>query len=530
MAAVSASALALAAIRAQRSAKVDPKAFVERYADDFLGFATLLEIVPKDGKLARFKPWPSQRAFDAARTGRDVVLKARQIGFTTFEQARDVWAFLVKPGARVVATCQSTTEHAPAKNLSSNYRCFFDSLRKLGVELPFRTESATEWELLGNGSRLRIEEAGASEAAAAKKGRSGTVTRLHLTETAFYEYADDTLNALLECVPPRELGRSEIVSESTPNGASGRFFEQCEQARAGSTGYRFHFLPWFTHPEYSVEVPEGEVVEPRTEREHQLVKLGVTLGQLLWYRRKVAEKGQRLVDQEYPSDPDSCFLVSGRQFFDPERTEALIRAARPPVETIQVRGNGAHGELRIWHKPESGRSYVLALDVAEGDGGDRGAGYVIERGTGRHMATLHGQFKPWELARAGAGVGARYNGAEIAVERNNHGHACLRALDVEQGYSPIWRDRDDKPGWNNNQVSRTAALDSLEEVHRNGTWVTHDVQVAREMRTFVVGPTGKAEAASGCFDDLVMAATIAWDVASRPETARGVGTEPVFPF
>lgn len=500
----------------------------ERYGDDFESFCSLLDIVPKTGQRQQFKLWPAQREFNRKRTGRDIVLKARQVGFTTFEQARDVWFFLTRPGARVTATCQSITDHGPSKNLSANYRIFFDSLRRRGLDLKFQTETATEW-VLPDQSRLRIEEAGASKAAAEKKGRSGTVTRLHLTETAFYEYADDTLNALIECVPGPETG-SEIVSESTPNGAAGCYFDQCQSARSGESGYTFHFLPWFSHPEYAAAVPDGETIEPRTPREKQLVELGCEPSQLLWFRRKVAQKGQDLTDQEYPTDADTCFLVSGRAFFDAIRTKELLTQCREPIEVVEVRGNGAYGTLRIWHQPVRGQNYVLALDTSEGTGGDRGAGIVFERGTGRHMATLWGQFKPWELARAGAGVGARYNDAEIAVERNNHGHACLRALDIEQSYSPIWYDRDDKPGWNSTQVSRTAALDSLEQAHRGGEWVTHDADVIGEVRTFIINDDGKAEAAPGAHDDLVIASAIGWDVISKPLAARGMGAEQILPF
>ena len=53
---------------------------------------------------------------------------------------------------------------------------------------------------------------------------------------------------------------------------------------------------------------------------------------------------------------------------------------------------------------------------------------VFERGTGRHMATLWGMFRPGDFAAALATLAGRYNRGQVAVERNNHGHAVLRAL------------------------------------------------------------------------------------------------------
>ncbi len=488
------------------------------YRNDFLGFCDLLEIVPKDGQRCTFKPWPAQRAFDAARTGRDIVLKARQVGFTTFEQARDVWHFLTRPGARVVATCQSLTDHGPQKNLSKNFQIFFESLRNQGIKLKFSTETATRWEL--GDSTLVIEEAGASEAAASKKGRSGRISRLHLTETAFYEYADETLNAMLECVSDPSTG-SEIVSESTPNGAAGLFFEQCQAARDGRSAYRFHFLPWFAHPEYTTP-PNGHVVEPVTDRERQLVRLGVTPGQLLWFRHKVADKTQDKADQEYPTDPETCFLVSGRTFFDRSATLKLLAAATEPVSRSRY--------VSTWEPPKPGAAYVISADPAEGVGGDFSGATVYERGTGRHVATLRGQLAPWDFARELAELGRIYNGAVIVVERNNHGHAVLQALLREQKYPRIFEGRDGRPGWLTNEVTRTAALDAFEDAHRRGIWTSPDAVVLGEMLKFIINEKGKAEAARGAFDDMVIASAIGWDALTKPGVARGVMDQPVMAF
>src|SRR5690606_18338809 len=96
--------------------------------------------------------------------------------------------------------CQSVTDQGPLKTISKMIAVMIAAIGKAGWPLEFETESRSEW-TLKNGNCLRIIVAGASEAAAEKKGRSGTITRLHLTEVAFYEYAEETLNALLECVP-----------------------------------------------------------------------------------------------------------------------------------------------------------------------------------------------------------------------------------------------------------------------------------------------------------------------------------------
>lgn len=491
----------------------------------FERFCGLLKIQPKEGGgRIPLRLSPVQRMYCAARTTRDIVLKPRQVHLTTVEAARDLWWFLTRRGARVVVVVQSQSDQGPLKDVAYKFRLFFDSLRQLGIELKFGTESATEWTLPDRDATLRIMQAGASEASASKKGRAGTINRLHISEASFFEHADETFNALMESVP---MTGSEVVIESTAHGASGFFYEQWQQAIRGKSNYKPHFFPWWLHPDYRLALKAGEAFQPRTDLERTLVAKGISDENLNWYRAKLAEKGgdEARATQEFPSDPDTCFLVEGRGFFDAQRIAEQLRNASDPIQAINFRAAGARDQvignalvpaIRIWHGPEAGRGYVLALDTSEGSGGDAGAGVLLERGTGRHMATLWGQFKPWELARAGVKIARTYNRATIAVERNNHGHACLRSLDAEQHYSNIFDDRDEKSGWLTGTASRANALDTIEQAHRAKHFNTLDRFLLDEMRTFVIGPTGKAEAAKGKHDDLVMAMAIAWDVICRP--------------
>lgn len=483
----------------------------------FERFAGLVDIVPKSGVRQKLKLNEIQRRYCAERTARDVILKPRQVGFTTLEQARDIYHFLTVPGARVVATCQSLTDHDPFKLLSKNYRVMFESLARAGLKLNFRTETAGEWTLADRDASLRIVEAGASEAAASKKGRAGTISRLHLTETAFYEYADETLNAMLECVPSVEHG-SEIVNESTPNGAAGFFYKQCKDAGSGRGAYRLHFFPWFEASEYATALEPGETITPETEREEALVARGITPEQLKWYRAKVLDKGgQDKTDQEYPSDPDTCFLVSGRGFFDQTVTTRLIELSKAPIERRD------HDRISIWKHAEPGNAYVLSVDTSEGGGGDPSAGILRDRATSEHVATIFGQYPTWELARAAAKLGGEYNVALIAVERNNHGHAVLQALEREEKYPHIYRHvADNKLGWPTTQVTRPQMLDELDDAHRRGLWKSPDRNVLSQFRTFIVPDSGKPQAARGEYDDLVLAEAIGWAVRQIPDTWQSV--------
>lgn len=462
-----------------------------------------------------------QSQYCAARTRRDVVLKPRQVGLSTLELARDVWKFL-QPGQRVFVVCQTDAKGSYLRKFSEDVNRIFAGLARAGLRLDFGINAIGTWSLPRRDSYLQIVEAGASEAAAVKKGRGGTYSRLHSTEAAFYEHPEKALNAALEGVP--DLPGTEIVFESTANGAGTWFHNFWSATCAGTSGYTPHFFPFYANPEYQTPISDGETISPCTEREEVLVEMyGVTPEQLKWWRAKVASKGTSLVEQEYPTDPLTCFLVSGRMFFDSAATERLIAKVREPVATER------RGAVRVWERPRPECRYVISADPSEGTGGDPGAGIVRERTTGRLCAVLHGQFPTWDFGALLSDVGHEYNRALVVVERNNHGHAVLQSLERgdsvtgRKPYPRIFRDADESFGWLNTEVSRSTALEAFEKSHRDGTWSTPDARTLDEFRTFVVNvrKRNRAEAQSGRHDDLVLAEAICNDVLSRPERPHG---------
>lgn len=70
-------------------------------------------------------------------------------------------------------------------------------------------------------------------------------------------------------------------------------------------------------------------------------------------------------------------------------------------------------------------------------------------------------------------------------------------------------------------MTRPVVLDALEDSHRRGLWKSPDRAVLAQCRTFIVTDTGKAEAARGENDDLVMAAAIGWAARAKPVSFYG---------
>jgi hypothetical protein len=474
----------------------------------------LVQIRTKEGQRSYLKFNNIQRKYNAVRTNRDVVLKPRQIGFSTLEIARDVYKFL-QPGQSVLLFCQTDKDGTYKRKFAADIDRIFEGLRRAGLVLNFSTDTIGSWALSDRDSFLQIVEAGASEAAASKKGRGGTYTRIHSTEAAFYEFPEQALNAALEGVP--SLPDTEIVFESTPNGVNNWFHQMFTSAQAGTNGYRAHFFAWYEDPTYRLPLLPGERITPRNEREHELVEVhGIDQEQLKWYRAKVEQKGQDLTDQEYASDPIRTFLVSGRLYFDLGAIDRLAGNIKPPVYE--------RGSLFIWERPKPMSKYVIGVDTAEGLGedGDDSVAIVRERKTRAHVATIRSKMRANPFADELVKIARDYNEAEISFERNK-GMALFAALE-RIGYYKIYYDHDNKPGIFTSASSRPVLLENLAEVVRDGSFVTNDPVQLSEMRGFVIDArTGRPYAPSkknknGISDDSIFADAMCWHTMLTPST------------
>lgn len=523
-------------------------ALIERWRADRVAFAAELDVIDKDGERIAVRPSAMISMFQAQRSGWDIVLKPRQVWFTTWELAQDIWYFLTQPGARVRVVCQSDKDDEAVRELSERVRVMLgtdeaaknDPNAQHGLTgkhpgLGIVEKSATHW-VFGS-SHLRIMGAGASKAAAEKKGRAGTIHRLHITEISSFEFAESTMNAILECVPVSNPN-AEVVIESTPRGAAGLFYKLYNAAKRGANSFRAFFFAWLKHPEYKTRLAPGEVIKVATPREREMVrKYGASAEQIKWYREKIANKTQQLADQEYPMDEETCWLIAGRLFLDVERTKLLLTETREPARIERLRTSVADPlpcELRVWSEPVGTREpFVLVADPSEGvTGGDPCAAAVYRRATGEHVASLHGLWRTHEFAAQLDKLGRYFNNAQIVVERINHGHAVLNALlrlgiddgdsDKRKPYPNVYHDPDDeKPGWKSNDVTRSTACEAFEEAHRTGKWSTPDRDALAEMQRFVIDKKGKPCAAHGANDDRVLTHIIGWAILSRPYIANG---------
>lgn len=475
-----------------------------------------------------------QKKFEAERSGRDIVVKPRQIGFSTLELARDLWYPLAYPGSQVLVIGH---DGDLAEQLFTTLRLFADALKDID-KLP-RTLCSNKREIVfaKSGSAVRIVEAGETDRAASKKGRSGTVHRLHATEVAFWGAPAETMGAVMLSVP--EGG--EVCIESTTNGVGGLFHKDVQAARGRRTGYKLFFFPWWEHDTYRVVPDEDFDPATRDDWEEKLRALGCDDAQIAWWRAKVDDPkiGLERALADFPIDIDTCFRASGKTWLDPKVLDALAIYVREPLRFAPVEHAGRiFAPANIYAEPQRGLKYAIGADVAEGIASDASSACVIDLRTGLTAATWWSDTtSPGDFGVVLAVLGTLYNRAIIAPERNNHGHTTLDRLANAMRYSAIYEHEDERPGFRTDPVSRPLLWDDLADAIRQGVASTPDAETLNECKTLVVDADGrprargkKAKVKDACTDDRYVAWAIAWQVRARmggavkatvPDTASG---------
>jgi hypothetical protein len=460
---------------------------------EYLMYA-LLQIRGKSGHLRKLELNRAQRDLERTSSKRNIVLKARQLGVTTYVAARFFINSITREGTLSV---QVAHDQRSAEEI---FRIVHRLLENLPAELrkgALVTSRANVRQIVFPvfDSEYRVETAADPNA-----GRGLTIHNLHCSEVARWPRdISETLASLRAAVPPD----GEIFLESTPNGAGGAFYDEWQ--RAPQTGYTRHFYPWWWDPGYRRAV---QIVSFTDEELELMQQHGLDEAQVA-FRREIRANFRNRAREEYGEDAESCFLASGDSVFDTEIVERRLHQPVPIVEEAD------HGRLLTFFPPVAGvngappKQYIMGIDPAGGGSeGDYSCAQVIEVSGGVQCAELHGHFSPQELAARVAVLAHKYNDALVAVERNNHGHAVLAHLTMGQGYTNIYK-MGGQLGWLTNVVTRPRMLEHFSAILSSGSFMLLSPRLLEECRTFVRHPDGSCSAAAGTHDDTVMAMAIA---------------------
>lgn len=440
-------------------------------ADRDAYFQSCLKIIPKNAKsVIPLVLKKEQRRLAAAidlerRNGRApkiVVLKSRQVGCSTLAEAELFRMCHTRAHRSSLVIAHDSDSSERIFNMS---KLFYDEL-PTSVRPPTRYSTKKLIHFAHNNSRMQVIAAG---------GRGMTAQYLHISELAFIDDADAMMTALLQTAP--DDPDSLIIAESTPNGIGNYFHNLWVNAVAGKNDWVPFFSPWHEDETYRSRPWFTESsLSPHDEKlmaDHHL-----SLEQMAWYvatRENKCNGDQDVMDQEYPSDPLTCFLASGRRVFDDsealrfymERSAtAVLENTLPPECELDRNPEDKHlpvprpvkrGRWRIYELPIPRHEYIAGVDIASGDaGGDYTPIVGLDRHSLNVVAVFYGKMPPDLLAHETAKFSWWYNEAKVAGEANNQGILFFDELIDRIGYPNIYYRRvneesvsnrvSDKPG------------------------------------------------------------------------------------
>jgi hypothetical protein len=381
--------------------------------------AKLLRVRTRDGRTAPLRANPVQAQFEWRRGPSNIVLKARQMGLTTWAAARFFLKTISRPGT---LTLQVAHTQESAEEIFRIVHRFLDCLpEELRTGLLRTSRDNTRQIVFADiDSQYRVVTAGDRNA-----GRGLTVQNLHCSELARWPGDPaDILAGLRAALAPG----AEMILESTPDGVGGCFYEEWQ--KADETGMVRHFFPWWMEPRYRAAAAPADSL---TDEERLLAgRHGLDLEQI-GFRRQVRASFRGLARQEFAEDEESCFRASGDSVFELAALESRLPALPEPVARRK------NGELEIWLPPLPGKNYLVAVDPAGGGSeGDFSAAQVLELESGLQCAEFAGHVAGLELARLVTDLAAEYNQAWLVVERNNHGTGVLALAETVCRYPRVY--------------------------------------------------------------------------------------------
>lgn len=311
--------------------------FVRDFSDWRWRLNNLYWITNEEGRRVKFQlNWAQEKLFEEMWF-LNVILKARQLGFTTFIQLVMLDACLFNSNTHA-GTIAHTREDAE-RFFRDKVRYPYDHLPEGVRQMVPATEDSARALSFGNHSTLRV---GTSL-------RSGTYQWLHISEfgkvcAKFPEKAREIVTGALNTVHAGQF----VFIESTAEGQAGRFYEMCEKGQAlDRTGgkptkldYKFHFYPWFKHPSYTLDPEDVVITEQRLEYFAKLESQGISLtdGQKAWYVKKAETQGDDM-KREFPSTPEEAFesAIEGAYYsHEMARMEEDGRVCDLPIQDIKT--------------------------------------------------------------------------------------------------------------------------------------------------------------------------------------------------
>jgi hypothetical protein len=401
----------------------------------------------------------------------NVVLKARQLGFSTVTAAYIAWLLLFHRDKNVLVVA---TKFTVASNLVKKVKNIVQNLPAWLKIASIKADNRSSLELT-NGSQVK------ASSTSGDAGRSEALSLLVIDEAAFVEGLDELWTGLY---PTLSTG-GRCIALSSPNGVGNWFHKTYSDAESGKNDFHPINLPWTVHP----------------ERDQA------------WFEKETRNMSPRQIAQEL----ECSFNSSGETVIGAEDLSRMDAEAREPLFRT-----GFDRNLWLWEQYDSNSTYLLVADVARGDGSDYSVFHLTKLETMEVIGEYQGKPTLSDFAYLLNNTGREFGNCLLVVENNSLGISVLEKL-REMGYPNIYHSAKGShefveaaesydserviPGFTTSSKTRPLVIAKMEEFIRNKQIRFYSTRLASEFKTFIWNDN-RAQAMRSYHDDLVMSLAI----------------------
>lgn len=467
---------------------LDPKFYIESF----------LKIKGKTPGLIPFILNEAQKDFlnTFKKFNRMIVLKARQIGYSTVATAALYHRTIMNPGTNTAIIGYNSDL---TSELLDKVKTFYSSTPgDLRPTIQYNSKYEMSFPKLG--SKLLVLPS------TENVGRGYTLHNVLATELSSWEKADEKIMTIEASVPID----GKIVIESTPKG-QGNLYHRMWVSDNDYAKREYGW--WWMYSEEEIDVIRRRMNDP----------------------------------QKFAQEYELTFLASGRMVFDSKVVNEMRKHQVKPGDVIKDENGFDHvvrkeGDWVIYKDPNPDSFYVIGADIAEGiTGGDYSVAVIFDRRTGEEVAFYRGHIAPDKFGEVLSVMGLKYNTALMVVEVNNHGLTTITILKQLMYPAMYFRPTKfevmgtsygDRLGWKTTKMTRTLMIDDLVQSTRDGDLIIHSKELIDEMTVFIYDKNNNMGAMDGFHDDAIFATAIAMQgfkiMYDKPITQLSESHTPVF--
>ena len=275
------------------------------------------------------------------------------------------------------------------------------------------------------------------------------------------------------------------IALSTPNGVGNWFHKTYIEAEQNVNDFHPTVLHWDKHPERDQE----------------------------WYEKETRNMSHRQIAQELECN----FNASGETVIHSEDLERLVFGIKEPTYRT-----GFDRNLWLWEQYDPEATYLMAADVARGDGQDFSVFHIVKLETMEIIGEYRGKPNLEEFAATLDSTGREFGNCLLVVENNSLGISILEKLQ-DREYPNLYYSikgtheyidqlqaeaiSNSVPGFTTSSKTRPLIVAKMEEFIRNKLITVYSSRLIDEFKTFIWN-NNKAQAMRSYHDDLIMALAI----------------------